>query len=281
MKGDLSKKLTLVFICLIVMMFVIGMGSNQNKPVAEEIENSKVPVNVEKPVVEYPLRNSEYIKKPVDIEKLKQDPEPEPGVKFIYDPVIARYSKYTTEPVNIKGTGKYKKYIFITIYDKFFKKYTKMYFGYGFDYLWFKAQAVAESNLAMGGTNEKIRSHVGAQGIMQIMPGTWREIINRKMNKYIKGHSVFDAEYNIAAGIYYNRNMGQIWKARRTFLDWMSFIFASYNAGAGNIMKAQKYVTSNPNVWENVAAVLHLVTGRHSKETIGYVKRIILIRGDF
>ena len=34
-------------------------------------------------------------------------------------------------------------------YDGHFRKYTKHFFGVGFDWKWFKAQAIAESNLKM------------------------------------------------------------------------------------------------------------------------------------
>src|SRR5919201_1404990 len=50
-------------------------------------------------------------------------------------------------------------------YDGVFRKYTKRYFGAGFDWRYFKAQGMAESQL-----NPTARSWVGARGIMQLMP---------------------------------------------------------------------------------------------------------------
>ncbi len=191
-------------------------------------------------------------------------------------------AKYLYNPVDYNVTGKYKKYIDISQYDDYFRKYAKMYFGYGFDSNWFKAQSVAESNLGMSGKNERIKSSVGAMGLMQIMPKTWEEITQTSTNKYMKGHSVFEAEYNIAAGIYYDYKMGVIWKSERPFEDWLCFIFASYNAGAGNILRAQKLVDrhKSSNLWRHVAEKLPLITGRHSEETFGYVTRIFEIKGD-
>ena len=46
-------------------------------------------------------------------------------------------------------------------YDEVFSKYTKRFFGAGFDWRVFKAQGLAESNL-----NPESRSWVGAIGIM-------------------------------------------------------------------------------------------------------------------
>ena len=59
-------------------------------------------------------------------------------------------------------------------YDPLFRKYSKRFFGPGFDWRWFKAQGIAESGL-----REDAESWVGAKGIMQIMPATLREIAEK------------------------------------------------------------------------------------------------------
>lgn len=46
-------------------------------------------------------------------------------------------------------------------YDRYFRKYTKRFFGAGFEWRWFKAQAIAESNL-----NNEVKSWVNAKGVM-------------------------------------------------------------------------------------------------------------------
>jgi membrane-bound lytic murein transglycosylase MltF len=167
----------------------------------------------------------------------------------------------------------FRRYNKVTQYDGHFSKYTKRNFGPAFNWRHFKAQAIAESRL-----KENASSHVGAVGLMQIMPPTYKEITNR--HRYIKGSSN-DPQWNIAAGISYNRSIWNIFKADRPFQDRLDFTFGAYNAGKGNILKAQKLAKRsgiNPNVWSSVEQTLPQVTGRHSKETLNYVTIIKTIK---
>jgi len=157
----------------------------------------------------------------------------------------------------------------VTQYDHYFSKYSKRNFGPNFDWRYFKAQAIAESRL-----KKDAQSQVGAVGIMQIMPRTYAEI--RKRSRYIKG-SDKNPRWNIAAGIYYNRSIWKIFKAERPFQDRLDFMFGAYNAGKGNILKAQRHTMTtelNPNLWASIKSTLPRVTGKHSKETIAYVDKI-------
>jgi membrane-bound lytic murein transglycosylase MltF len=104
--------------------------------------------------------------------------------------------------------------------------------GPGFDWRYFKSQAIAESNL-----NSGAKFHVGAKGIMQKMPKTFKEI--KYKNPSIKGSSL-QVKWNIAAGIYSNRAIWKLWKAKRPLMDKLAFMFGAYNAGKKNIIKAQK-----------------------------------------
>lgn len=119
-----------------------------------------------------------------------------------------------------------------TKYDTYFNKYSKRYFGPGFEFKWFKAQGMAESAL-----KADAESWVGAKGIMQVMPATFAEI--KQQNKYIIG-DLSDPRWNIEAGIYYDHRLFNSWKAERPFEDRLAFMFASYNAGMGNVLKGQK-----------------------------------------
>jgi membrane-bound lytic murein transglycosylase F len=168
----------------------------------------------------------------------------------------------------------YERYNRVTKYDSYFKKYSKHCFGPGFDWRYFKSQAIAESNL-----NSDAKSHIGAKGIMQIMPKTFEEI--KYKHPSIKG-STLQPKWNIAAGIYYDRNIWKLWKAKRPLMDRLAFMFASYNAGKGNILKTQKIAKSkgmDPNIWSSIKKNLINVTGKHSKETIGYVDKINKVKG--
>lgn len=170
--------------------------------------------------------------------------------------------------------GAFERYNRVTTFDPYFSKYTKRYFGPGFDWKIFKAQAIAESML-----KADAKSYVGARGIMQIMPRTFDEI--KKKNPSIKGTRE-QPRWNIAAGIWYNRSLWKAWKAKRPFQDRLNFMFGSYNAGKGNIIKAQKKAKKkglDHNLWPAIEETLPGITGKHSKETLGYVKKISNIKG--
>lgn len=167
----------------------------------------------------------------------------------------------------------YERYNRTTTYDPHFSKYSKRYFGVGFDWRYFKAQAIAESRL-----RETARSPVGAVGIMQIMPATFEDI--RRSNPMITG-ALTEARWNIAAGVWYNRENFTMWKAPRPFEDKLKFMFGSYNAGRGSVLRAQRLALSegfDGTLWSSIEAQLSAVTGRHSRETLGYVRRIFEVK---
>jgi len=155
-------------------------------------------------------------------------------------------------------------------FDQHLRKNSKVYFGISFDWQWFKAQAVAESNL-----DPEAVSWCDAKGIMQIMPATWGEI---KRQLPFLG-SIKNPKWNIAAGIYYNRKMYNIWTAPRPEKDRIAFMLGSYNAGAGNILKAQR-AACGTNFWCELIKFADQVSTWNSKETIGYVAKIFKIMGE-
>ena len=171
---------------------------------------------------------------------------------------------------DITAFARYKRF---TTYDPYFTKYSKRFFGVGFDWRYFKAQAVAESNL-----REDVRSPVGAVGVMQVMPRTFNEI--QRKNPAITG-SIDQPRWNIAAGVWYDRQHFQVWTDDRSLIERLKFTFASYNAGRSSILRAQQLAMDqglNANLWESVAGELQRVTGRRSQETVTYVTRILDIK---
>jgi membrane-bound lytic murein transglycosylase F len=154
-------------------------------------------------------------------------------------------------------------------YDPIFRKYTKRYFGPAFDWHYFKAQGFAESGLQPSAV-----SWVGARGLMQLMPSTFREISTRRP----EFRSIDDPEWNIAAGIMHDRYLWKLWTDRVSDDERHRFMFASYNAGEGTINRAvalaQTKLGTPAPVWENVERVAPTVTRWRYIETLGYVRRI-------
>lgn len=153
-------------------------------------------------------------------------------------------------------------------YDETFRKYSKRYFGPAFDWRRFKAQGLAESNL-----DPTAKSWVGARGIMQLMPSTYQEV--RTKNPTMK--QIDDPEWNIAAGIYYDRQLWRLWETDSVSADRLPFTFASYNAGRLTILRAQDTARTHAldhRTWKNIETVApRLKRWRHS-ETLDYVRRI-------
>ena len=156
-------------------------------------------------------------------------------------------------------------------YDTHFRKYTKRYFGPGFDWHWFKSQGIAESGLR----NNAV-SNVGAVGIMQILPSTYAEI--HKKSPYLSEGTLSDPRWNIAAGIFYDRILYKRWLKtldQSTPEDDLYLTFASYNAGHGKIRRVIKKTAKqkgNVEGWEDIKDHVPSQT-RH------YVKRIKFLMG--
>ncbi|HEV8411246.1 MAG TPA: transglycosylase SLT domain-containing protein [Gemmatimonadaceae bacterium] len=160
-----------------------------------------------------------------------------------------------------------------TRYDAFFKKYSKRYFGINFDWQYFKAQGLAESEL-----NAAARSYVGARGVMQLMPSTFQEI----QTKRPEFQSIDDPEWNIAAGIMHDRYLWKLWEPVGADSDRTRFMFGSYNAGEGTIGRATAAAHAkqlDEMRWPNIELVAPEVPRWRYRETIGYVKKIATYYG--
>ncbi|MEM9158196.1 MAG: transglycosylase SLT domain-containing protein [Verrucomicrobiota bacterium] len=156
-------------------------------------------------------------------------------------------------------------------FDDLFRKYSRTYFG-RLDWRYFKSQAFAESSL-----NPKAKSHAGALGLMQLMPATYNEV----RTKVSLSRDPYHVESNIHAGILYNLQQYNKWTEKRSSKDRLALMFASYNAGFGNIYRAQRLERSKgrPAVkWVDIRKSLPEVTGRHAKDTTKYVEKIFYMR---
>ncbi len=133
------------------------------------------------------------------------------------------------------------------------RKYSKRY---GFDWRLIVMQILKESRF-----KENARSRVGAVGLMQIMPGTAREIRKEMDIEYIASNP----RDNIAAGIYHlYKQMHYFPNSDRE--NRIKLALASYNSGPGRIFDAQdiaRFLKMDPNKWESVKYCLPKLTPKY------------------
>ena len=141
-----------------------------------------------------------------------------------------------------------------------FRKYGSKY---NFDPLMLAAQGYQESGL-----NQQAKSHVGAIGIMQVMPATGAEL---------GVGSIHVAEANVHAGTKYMDILMSKYFPDAHFSEANRplFAFASYNAGPGNISKMRKEAVKrglDPDKWFNNVELV--VAEKIGVETTNYVRNI-------
>lgn len=154
--------------------------------------------------------------------------------------------------------------------DDTFRKYAKRFFGPGVDWRLFKAQGMTESGLDPNAT-----SRVGARGIMQLLPSTYEDV--RSMTPAI-GEKIDNPEWNIAAGILYDRTLWKVWTDALDDEHRWKFTFGSYNAGVVTVQRAQKLAEGralDTRAWPSIEIVAPQVRGWRYEETRTYVQRIM------
>lgn len=161
-----------------------------------------------------------------------------------------------------------------TKYDLYFiKEYNSQFYFYKdiYNYKIIKAQSMQESRL-----NPEAKSPVGAFGLMQFMPLTAKQI-SKELNINISKPEAIP-ELAIKMGVYYDRKLLNSWKSERTTESRYKLMFASYNAGIGNLLKAQKLCNEKKldkcNEYTTIENQLEFITGKYSHETKTYNKRI-------
>ena len=173
--------------------------------------------------------------------------------------LINKYLKTTQWVTNARGDEDRKR--FLSMID-LFKKYGERY---DLDYLLLAAQGYQESQL-----DQSKRSHVGAIGVMQVMPATARD-------KAVNIPDIQNLESNIHAGVKYNRWMMDNYykEPGLTPLNRGLFAAASYNAGPGKVASLRKEAKAqglDPNKWFNNVELV--AAKRIGRETVTYVSNI-------
>jgi membrane-bound lytic murein transglycosylase MltF len=168
-----------------------------------------------------------------------------------------RYLVSTKYVTNATSEAERKK--FLAMRD-LFKKYGDQY---KFDFLMMGAQGYQESRL-----DHNARSHVGAIGVMQVMPETGKEQ---------KVGDITMLEPNIHAGVKYMRFVRDQYFEKEPMDDLNKglFTFAAYNAGPGRIRQLRREAQKrglDPNVW--FGNVERIASERIGRETVTYVSNI-------
>lgn len=171
--------------------------------------------------------------------------------------LLLRYlksAKYVKNAAAEKERRKFLKMVDI------FRKYGDRY---DVDWLLMAAQGYQESRL-----NQSVRSHVGAIGVMQVMPSTGKEL---------KVGDIKQLDPNIHAGVKYMRWMIDRYYGDEpmTQLDKALFSFASYNAGPARIARLRTETKKrgfDPNIW--FGNVENLAAEKIGAETVTYVSNI-------
>ncbi len=143
---------------------------------------------------------------------------------------------------------------------RYFRKYGAQY---DVDPIIMAAQGYQESRLDQGA-----KSHVGAIGVMQLMPATGKEQ---------NVGDITQIEANIHAGIKYMRFMiDRYYKDEpMTPMNKVLMTFASYNAGPGRIRQLRRETAArglDPNVW--LGNVERVASEKIGRETVQYVSNI-------
>jgi len=171
--------------------------------------------------------------------------------------LFAKYLKNTKFVKNATSSQEMKKFEAVV---KFFQQYSDQY---DMDYLLMAAQGYQESRL-----DQKVKSPVGAVGVMQLMPATGADM---------KVGDITQTEANINGGVKYMRFMVDQYFANEPMdkLNKGLFAFAAYNAGPGRIQSLRKEAEKkglDPNKWFNNVEIV--ASQRIGRETVTYVSNI-------
>jgi membrane-bound lytic murein transglycosylase MltF len=171
--------------------------------------------------------------------------------------ILARYLTRLTYVKNAASDAERRKFLSVV---ELFRKYGDRY---EVDWLLMAAQGYQESKL-----DQQARSHVGAIGVMQVMPATGKDL---------NVGDITQVDPNIHAGVKYMRFMIDRFYDNEpmTKLDKALFTFASYNVGPRRVAQLRKEAAKrgyDPNVWFH--NVEYIAEERIGHETVTYVSNI-------
>lgn len=147
------------------------------------------------------------------------------------------------------------------------------------DWRWGAAQLWQESSWIPTATNKGS----GAKGLGQFLDGTWADVAEQL--GFPADASPYDPAYAIPAYAFYMKQMRLEWShVPRSEDERRKLTQASYNAGLGNILHAQRLVQQsggNFNDAMTILAALPQVTGpANAQQTLDYVLNIAKWFGD-
>ncbi len=109
-------------------------------------------------------------------------------------------------------------------------------------------------------------SHAGARGMMQLMPGTAREVAGKLGMSYDAGSLTTDTNYNMMLGSTYFQQM------LRYFGGSYPLAIAAYNAGPGNV---NKWLRANGDPRDGGIEMVDWIEAIPIFETRNYVQRVL------
>ena len=166
-----------------------------------------------------------------------------------------RIKKYRAQRLDLNSDGT------LSPYDTLVKKYAEKY---KFDWRLITAQMYQESRF-----NPNAKSWVGAQGLMQVMPRTAKEMGIKNLKQ---------PEEGVKAGVQYLNWVRNRFEPELSVKDRMWFTLAAYNAGQGHVKDARRLARQqglNPNKWFNHVEKSMLLLSKRKyfrKARHGYVR---------
>lgn len=179
------------------------------------------------------------------------------------------------EPV--QAPQKVEQYLYISPFDSVFRLYADSVF----DWKMLAAIAYVESKF-----DTAARSHRGAQGLMQIMPATYRHTLARMGVPDTMAQSV---ELDVMVAVHYMKDLGKLFDFINE-KERINYILGSYNGGSNHIFDAMRIARKkgiNRYNWSSLSPVLASLSDPEvyndsvcqygafdATETLNYVRKV-------